>query len=95
MVIKEQLLRGFGGIRFPHVKGSDPLSFKGYLQAVIRLASFLSYYDIKDGAKHPCAFKRSDLQSLIVISRGLVTLDWQNFDPVRLMIFVVKYLFLR
>ena len=26
-----QLEGGFGGIRFPHVKGSDSLSFKDYL----------------------------------------------------------------
>jgi hypothetical protein len=31
LVFLTPVISGFGGIRFPHVKGSDTLSFKDYL----------------------------------------------------------------
>ena len=34
----KKLERGFGGIRFLHVKGSDSLSFKVYLKSAIILS---------------------------------------------------------
>jgi hypothetical protein len=54
---------GFGGIRFPHVKGSDSLSFKGYLISSIILANNIGAGS-EGLSKKPSKFRLDELLTI-------------------------------